>query len=402
MNILYLAHRLPYPPDKGDKIRSFHQIQHLSGHHRLWCACFIDEPADVAHVAALERYCQAVAAIRINPTFAKMRGLVRLSRGGTLTEGFYDNPRMRNTLQAWSAGIDFDAVFVFSSGMAPYARPFRQARRVIDLCDWDSAKWNAYGRRRTPLAPLYRLEARRLARREAAWTRSFHAAVVITQAEADDAPPGALTDRIHVVCNGVTKWPYQPPPAQPRVGFLGAMDYPPNIDAVCFFARQVWPHITRAAPQATFHIGGRNPTARVRRLGRLPGIEVLGQVPDANAAINDVAVSVAPLRIARGLQNKVLEAMAAGRPVVLTTPAAQGIGAKNGREFLVADDPLEMAAQATDLLTHPRQAADMGQAARRFVGQNFDWSHEMAKLDRLLAGSAAPRPAPPPFQAVTV
>ena len=401
MDILYLAHRLPYPPNKGDKIRSFHQIEYLSRSHRIWCACFVDDPADMTHVDVLRGYCRAVAAIPLNRKLAAVRGLVGLLCGGTLTEDFYNDRRMWATLRKWSQRVHFDAVMVFSSGMAPYGLAVSARRRAIDFCDWDSLKWAAYAQNHRGLRSLLmKLEARRLDRRERQWINEYDASVVITDAEADDFPgqsPGAAgfsprgvsssqRTRITVIGNGVELRPYAPPPTAPRVGFVGAMDYPPNVDAVCRFAERVWPLIRREIPEATFRIVGRRPTARVRGLARHPGIEVVGEVPDVGRHVDDCPVHAILLCVARGLQNKVLEAMAAGRAVVLSSAAARGIGGKDGRDYLIADDPRSAANAIVSLLRNPDHAAALGCSARAFVQECFNWDRELGRLEALLTG----------------
>lgn len=399
MDILYLAHRLPYPPNKGDKIRSFHQIEHLSRRHRIWCACFVDDPADMTQVDVLRGYCRAVAAIPLNRKLAAACGLAHLLCGGTLTEGFYDDRRMWATLREWSDSVDFDAVLVFSSSMAPYGSAVSAGRRVIDFCDWDSLKWAAYAQsRRGPRSLLMKLEARRLDRRERQWINEYDASVVITDAEADDFPgqsPGAAgfsprgvsssqRTRITVIGNGVELRPYAPPPAELRVGFIGAMDYPPNVDAVCRFAEHTWPLIRSQVPKATFHIVGARPTARVRALAGHPGIDVVGQVAEVGPYVDDCPVHAILLDVARGLQNKVLEAMAAGRAVVLSSAAARGIGGKDGRDCLIADDAESAANAIVSLLRNPDHAAALGRSARAFVQEHFNWDREMARLETLL------------------
>lgn len=386
MKILYLAHRLPYPPNKGDKIRSFHELEYLARGHRIWCACFIDDPADLRHVDSLSSHCEALAALPLNKKLAIARGLGHVLRGGTLTEGFYRDRRMRETVQRWSDSVGFDAVVVFSSSMAPYGLQCKAARRVIDFCDWDSLKWADYAKQHGGLRRrLFASEARRLRRLEVEWVRAFDAAVVITGDEASELQEPAIGDRVTVVRNGVALRPYAPPPVDPRVGFVGAMDYAPNVDAVCWFADRVWPGILAAVPRATFDIVGRGTTRRVRALAGLPGIRVLGEVPSVARHVDGFALTVAPLRIARGLQNKVLEAMSAGRAVVLTEQAARGIGGRDGVHYAVASQEDHMARTAVSLLDDRGRAVEMGAAARAFVESRFNWGREMARLESLLS-----------------
>ncbi len=385
MKILYLAHRLPYPPNKGDKIRSFHEIEYLSRRHSVWCACFVDDEDDLRRVDGLANLCEAVAAVPLSPTLAAVSGLGRLARGETFTEGYWHNRWMWQTVRRWSESVGFEAVVVFSSGMAAYGLACPAPQRVIDFCDWDSRKWSDYAALgRGPKAWLQGVEGRRLARREVDWIRAYDASVIITEAEAAAMPDLTLRQRLTVIGNGVTLRPQRPPPTAPRVGFCGAMDYHPNVDGVCWFAETVWPRVHEQVPGATFQIVGRQPTARVLALANLAGIEVTGDVPDAGMYVDGFTVNVTPLRIARGLQNKVLEAMAAARPVVLTAAAVVGIPARDGRDYIVADHAESMAAAIVSLLNEPPKANAIGQSARAFVQDRFNWDREMAKLEALL------------------
>jgi len=406
MNILYLAHRLPYPPNKGDKLRSYHQIAHLARSHNVWCACFVDDPADLRHIAGLRAMCRDVAALRLFRSIATPRGLWSLAAGRTFTEGFYQHLRMVRVLHEWNRNIGFDAVLVFSSGMAPYAGYVDAPRKVLDFCDLDSQKWSAYSRRSGGVrSRLFSLEGRRLAHRELEWLDRFDAAVVITDAEAADLADSPLRHKLHIVGNGVELPTIRSPKAysaeaaasaakagseirNPMVGFVGAMDYPPNVDAVCWFVQSIWPSIVSRVPDVVFQIVGRRPTRAVRRLARTRGVRVVGEVENVPEFVQRFQVSVAPIRIARGLQNKVLEAMAAAKPVVLTTSAATGIRAQDGIHCIVADDPARFADQVVTLLADAEQCERIGQAARRYVVEHHSWDREMAKLESLLAKSA--------------
>ena len=391
MNILYLAHRIPYPPNKGDKLRAFHQIAHLTRKHRIWCACFVDDPADLVHVDAAGRGCEALVALPLRPSWHTLRGLWSSLRGGTITEAYYHSPAMVATLKRWCASVSFDAVVAFSSSMAQYALQVPCGRRVLDLCDLDSQKWRAYaGGAPAPSAWFYRREGERLARKEREWIEAFDATLLITAEEAAGLDPAPAPGKLHIVGNGV------PLPglsdtqqdSTPVVGFVGMMDYKPNVDAVCWFAQKCWPAIRAACPQAVFRIVGRNPTRQVRRLSKVAGIEVTGAVPDAMAEVTRFSLSVVPLRIARGLQNKVLEAMAAAKAVVLTPQAATGIAARNGHEFVVAQSAESLAASVMRLLPNPAACQRLGTAARAFVARHHRWDDELARFEAVV--TAAP------------
>ncbi|MDO8630328.1 MAG: TIGR03087 family PEP-CTERM/XrtA system glycosyltransferase [Phycisphaerales bacterium] len=390
MDILYLAHRIPYPPDKGDKLRAFRQIERLSKRHRVWCACFVDTPSDFRHVVALREFCEDVAAVELRPMYARVRGLWKLIRGGTITEGFYESREMRDVLRRWTKVMHFDAVVAFSSSMAPYGLSVPSSRRVLDLCDRDSRKWLDYADHGHGVARrLFRLEGERLAVCELRWIDVFDAAILITETEAAPLREFVATRKLHIIGNGVTLPTLTSAKAtiRPTVGFVGVMDYLPNIDAVSWFVRECWPLIRSVHPTAVFRIVGRSPVGSVHRLGRLPGVQVVGGVEDIGAELQGFDVSVAPLRIARGIQNKVLEAMAAAKPVVLTSKAAAGIGAEDGRDYLVHDTPAAIAGAVRDLLADPSARQRIGDSARRFVAEHNRWDEQMDQYELLVTGA---------------
>ena len=401
MNILYLAHRIPYPPNKGDKLRAFRQIRHLAQRHDVWCACFYDTPADRAHVEPLAAHGLRVGAVPLNRGLALVRGAWGLLTGRTVTERYYRHAAMRRLLEDWRSRVRFDAVVAFSSSMAPYALTVPASRRVLDLCDLDSEKWLDYARAtRGPLRYLFRTEGRRLAALEQSWAHSFDATLLITEAEAEPlrghVPPACLS----IVGNGVDlPSPSAASPTaacDPVVGFIGVMDYRPNIDAVCWFVKQCWPAIHAAFPRAAFRIVGRSPGRAVRRLARTRGVRVVGEVPDAGVAVRGFDVSVAPIRLARGLQNKVLEAMAGAKPVVLSAAAAEGIGARHGHEYLIADSTEETIRSVVRLLGDSVLRRRLGAGARRFVAEHHCWDVELRKFELLVTGAlerSVPRPA---------
>jgi len=392
MRILYVAHRIPYPPDKGDKIRSFHQVQYLARRNEIWCAFFVDRPEDMKYVQVLRQWCAFVAPIPFMRSKAAILGVAGLLWNATATECYYQSKLMARILRQWSAQTEFDAALFFSSGMAQYRDCVTSQRAVLDFCDWDSLKWSDYARHAQGLKSLLcNIEAGRLRKREAKWIGQLDASVVITDRERTDAPPSVDRERIHVVGNGVDAGPEPTMPAcdaPPRIGFVGQMDYPPNVDAVCRFATDVFPIIKREVPAAEFVIIGRAPSRPVRYLQRRPGVHVTGWVECVRHEIEQLAASVAPLRMGRGLQNKVLEAMAAARPVVASPLATRGIDADPGRHLLVADDPDSFARDVINLLRHPARRSEIGQAARCHVMRRYDWERELAKLETLLRGDA--------------
>lgn len=404
MNILYLAHRLPYPPNKGDKMRAYRHLEHLARSHDVCCACFVDAPEDLRHVASLRSICKEVAAVRLLRGYALLRGALGLLTGSTVTQSYYRHAEMTRTLQRLFAARTFDTVLAFSSSMAPYALSVAARRRVLDLCDCDSQKWLAYAEQTVaPMRWVYRAEGLRLQELERRWANAFDATLFITDAEAATLRPFVNADRLHVVGNGVARVDsaslvrHGPKPAA-RVGFVGVMDYRPNVDAVCWFVENCWREIRRAIPNASFEIVGRSPSRRVRALARIPGVQVLGEVNDVAEHLRGFSVSIAPMRIACGLQNKVLEAMIAGLPVVLSQRAAHAVGGTDERDFLVADAPDRFIRAVIRLLGSDQDATRIGENARSFVREHFRWEDQLSKLDEVVTGVVPARgnAAPPP------
>lgn len=396
MKILYLTHRIPYPPTKGDKLRSFHQLRALCDAHDVWCACFVDDPGDMQHIKTIEQMCRAARAIPLPKTRALLRGAKSLLGRKTVTEGFYDHPAMRAQIEEWSREVEFDVAVAFSSSMVPYVPLARAPRTVVDLCDVDSLKWLAYARdARFPKSRLFQIEGSRLAALEQAAARDFDATILISSAERDAFLAGGgfiHPARVHVVGNGAEVPDKAHAPRQisrtgdPVLGFVGAMDYAPNIDAACWFAARAFPFVRALYPSATFRIVGRNPSKSVRKLDRITGVEVVGEVESVPDELLRFDVSVAPLRIARGLQNKVLEAMAAGLPVVLTPEAAEGISAQSGKHFLVESGEAGFAGAIAHLLADRDRRIEIGASARSFVARNHVWQTEMQRYEWIVTG----------------
>jgi len=387
--ILFLAHRIPWPPDRGDKIRSWHLLRHLAGLGRVHLACFADDEADAAHLAALREALgdtlgkAHVETRRTGKAGAAARSLLG---GKPLSLTLFDSAALRAFVDLILARPEVGAVFAFSGQMAQFVPEGARQRFVMDFGDMDSAKFAAYAGGGGVMAPVYRREAARLAAFERATAARADVSLFVSEAEAalfrDQA--GLEAADIRALQNGVDLEYYDPalpPVAAPRplIVFTGQMDYAPNVDAVTWFAEAVVPLV----PGATFAIVGRNPAAAVRRLAG-ERVIVTGAVPDVRGWLAAAGVVVAPLRIARGVQNKVLEAMAMARPVVASSAAFEGIEAEPGRDLLVADGAAAQARAIGGLLADPSWAGELGRAARRRMEQAYRWDARLAPLAGIL------------------
>jgi sugar transferase (PEP-CTERM/EpsH1 system associated) len=396
MNLLYLAHRIPYPPNKGDKIRSWNELRYLAARHTVHLGCLVDEPSDMQHVETLRRLVASMEAVRLDVRRARLRSLVGLVQPGPLSVRYFSSPRLQRYVDRVLASQPIDAIVLFSSPMAAYVahsdRPL-----VVDFCDVDSDKWRQYAERAgQPRRSIYAIEARRLRRYEIALLERCRAATLVTHAEKElwaDLPP-ALRDKVHVVPNGVDLEHFAPgvvaQQREPRaLVFTGAMDYFANVDAVTWFADAVLPRIQAVYADAVFYVVGSNPAPAVQALASRRGVVVTGFVDDIRGHYARAALCVVPLRIARGIQNKVLEAMAMGRPVLTTEPAFAGLGAEPDAEVCVAADAEAFAARAIQLLGDPVRAESMGRAGRAFVEREYVWERSMRRFEALLQASHA-------------
>ena len=389
-DILFLAHRLPYPPDKGDKIRSWHILRHLASRHRVHLGAFYDDPKDAVHVAALEKICAGVFALPVDPFLGRVKSLAALFTGEAMSARFYRHPRMIAWVEGIAARVRPEAAFVFCSAMAPYVTGLALPRRIIDMVDLDSEKWAQYAAASGfPLRALYRREATRLLALERRAAASFDATFFVSQAEADlfaaRAPEAAA--RVRVMENGVDLERFDPtlafanpyPAGRRALVMTGAMDYRPNADAACWFADAVMPRLRRRWGNLDFWIVGSNPARSVRRLARQRDIRVTGRVADVRPYLAHAEAAVAPLRIARGIQNKVLEAMAMGLPVIASPQALAAFAFKAGEEIFCATGPDGYVDQLAVALSP--KGRDIGGRARARVAADFRWDAKLGALD---------------------
>jgi sugar transferase (PEP-CTERM/EpsH1 system associated) len=273
--------------------------------------------------------------------------------------------------------------------MVPYLRlpELRDVPAVIDLVDVDSQKWLDYAAAsRGPRRLLYRLESRRLRRLELGLPSWARAITLVSEAEANLYRSFGAGGIVRAVPNGIDLEYYHPRtgPSEPSCVFVGALDYRPNVDGACWFCEEILPAIRRCRPDAKVYLVGRQPVPQVRRLADLPGVDVVGQVPDVRPYVARAAVTVVPLRIARGLQNKVLEALAMGRPVVATPAALQGLEAKDGIHLLAAQSPTEWVDTVLRLLADPTLGQELGSAGRHYAETYHRWDRCLEPFSALL------------------
>jgi sugar transferase (PEP-CTERM/EpsH1 system associated) len=399
--LLLLVHRIPYPPNKGDKVRSFNLLKHLSQKYYVHLGAFIDDPADCQYKEAVMSYCHETCLLDIKPMHRKVASLKGLLNGQALTLPFYGSQKMHQWIKQLLVKRPIDAIVVFSSPMAQFAEPYVTSGRrlVVDFVDVDSEKWLQYADAKTwPMSWLYRREGKKLREYERRIAGEFDASVFVSADECalfqQLAPE--VAERCYGVSNGVDTDYFSPHREYPTpyengegpvLVFTGAMDYWANIDAVTWFAKAVFTKVKERVANANFYIVGVRPTAEVRQLEKLPGVVVTGSVKDIRPYLAHANAAVAPLRIARGIQNKVLEAMSMALPVLATPEAAEGILAVRGRDLLIESKAAALENNAVRLLTQGQ--AELGISARQLVLDQYGWAQNLKQFDRLLGETEA-------------
>jgi polysaccharide biosynthesis protein PslH len=393
--MLLLCHRIPYPPNKGDKLRSYHLLRHLAQQGwRIHLGALADSPGDLIHQDMLRPFCASLL-VEPLPRWRKFCSPLGALKGTSLSVECFRNRRLQDYVDSVLASGNIAAALAVSAPMAEYLRATkspRPRRMILDLVDVDSEKWRAYARQCFwPASQLYGLEARLLGHYESLAADLFHEVLLVSEAEAAlFRSLGGKNGHVRNLSNGVDLDYFSPPHSEApstslKTVFCGAMDYLPNIDAVVWFANSVLPVLRQHLPEASFWIVGTNPTPQVRALAAKPGVRVTGAVEDVRPFVAEAALSVAPIRIARGVQNKVLEAMAMGKAVLATPQAFEGIEAVAGQDLAVAPDaPEPFAAAALHLLTDAGGAAAMGVRARQCMEQRYTWAARLAPLQALL------------------
>ena len=392
MKILYLVHRLPYPPNKGDKVRSYHLLKHLAARHEVHLGTFIDDPDDEQHLPRVRALCAGLHAARLNPRIAKLASLRGLLTGEALSLPYYRDAGLQAWVRETATRVGFDAVVVFSGVMAQYVPD--GLRHLVDFVDVDSAKWRDYAPEHPwPLSWLYRREFDKLLAFEQRIAAEADCSFFVTDHEVAlfrELSPGRPL-RLAALGNGVDAEFFAPDaargspfePGELPLVFTGALDYWPNVDAVTWFVRDMLPALRERFPSLRFHIVGRSPTPAVQALAG-EAVNVTGTVPDVRPYLQHAAAVVAPLRLARGIQNKVLEAMAMARPVVAASTCVRAIAADAPPGLSAAEEAGAYVEQLSALLRDGSAADASGQAARQFVLGAYSWDAHLAGLDRHL------------------
>jgi sugar transferase (PEP-CTERM/EpsH1 system associated) len=393
MRILYICHRLPYPPKRGGKIRPFNMIRHLSAKHEVTVCSLARSEQEAAEGAGLAQHCARVEVARVSDPMQWVRMFARLPTVVPSSMGFFWSPDLAVRIRHLLSTERFDLIFVHCSSVAQFVSDVQGIPKILDFGDMDSQKWLEYAQHKPlPLKPGYWIEGTKLEREERRLARMFDLCTATTRAEWETLESYATGAPTGWFPNGVDAETFAPEDGAydaDTLSFIGRMDYYPNHACMIDFCAQVWPLLKKRRPGMKLLIVGADPSAAVRSLGELPGVTVTGSVPDVRPYVRGSLAMVAPLSIARGTQNKLLEAMAMGVPVVCSRVAAAGVDAVPGEHLLVADTPSETAASVLRLIERPEERARLALAGRARMLTHHSWPKSMERLDALIAGCMA-------------
>jgi sugar transferase (PEP-CTERM/EpsH1 system associated) len=398
MNILFVCHRYPYPPNRGGKIRPFNMILHLSQHHRVVVATLAHSQEELQQGADLSKHCSEVLAEVVPSPVRWMYAVSALPSAAPSSARYFHSSQLRRRIADLQSRMKIDAVIVHCAFMADYVRNVRAPFRMMDFGDLDSRKWLDYSRYTAfPFSLGYALETYKLERVERRLAQEFDHCTVTARGELESYRELGASTPCNVIPNGVDADYFhisrQPDQNYRTIVFLGRMDYFPNVSGVLDFVKNVFPLVRRQIPDAHLKIVGSNPVAKIRALENLGGISVTGYVPDVRPHVAGAAAAIAPLSIARGTQNKVLECMAMGIPVVASPQVAKGVQALPGRHLLVGANPQDFAAHVVRLLEDEPLRRSMAESARAQVVSEHSWPESMKLLDGILAERTGSRRA---------
>lgn len=396
--LLFLCHRIPFPPNKGDKITTFNLLKYLSERYLVHLGCFIDDEFDRQYIKELEAFCQSSFCLDICDRKQSTSGIKALFVGEAVSTAHYRSTKFQQWVDNTITENKIDLLFVYSSGMSQFVEheQYHDKTRVLDMADIDSDKWRQYAENKPWYSRwIYAREQKILAKHEQQILQDFEAVTFITDEEARlfrTMSPSSNQEKIYTLSNGVDTDYFDPDAkfdmtdlpqlTSPSICFTGAMDYWANVDAVVWFCKYVWPQVLAKIPNCTFYIVGGKPQAKVKQLELLQGIIVTGRVPDVRPYVAAAILAIAPMRIARGVQNKVLEAMAMSKPVVMTSMGQEGIQVDETQKSLVHDDPLVMAESIIRLLE--QNTLDYS-GSRQWIIKHYSWNGALDKLPSLLA-----------------
>jgi sugar transferase (PEP-CTERM/EpsH1 system associated) len=400
--LLFICHRIPFPPNKGDKIRSFNILKQLSANYDIHLASLIDDPHDWQYQQDLQKLCATLELKSLHPLLGKIKGLVSFLRNRPISLPYFYNRSLHLWIKKTIAKQQIKKVFIYSSAMAQYVEANTDLTRIADYVDVDSDKWRQYANQSDSALSrfVFNWEARTLENYERKIARDFEGVAFVSNEEADFFRKNVLKtesqEKIFAFPNGVDLGYFSdqtgsinPLEDSSYIVFTGAMDYKANVESVIWFCEHVWPLLVTKKPQLKLAIVGGNPTEDVKALATQHGVIVTGRVEDIRPYIQYSELAIAPIQIARGIQNKVLEGMAMGKAMVMSAMAAEGIKLPENQQAYVQDKPEKFLQGILHLLDTHELRAEIGRQNRQWMLQHYTWSQVTDILNERLEKSYA-------------
>lgn len=390
MRILYICHRFPYTPNRGGKIRPFNMISHLSKNHEVHVASLAHSKQDTDEAPGIEPYCASYAVEKPHHAMRWLRMLSKIPFKKPSAPDYFYSSKLQTKIDNLISTNDFDLIFVHCAFVAQYVANVTHIPKILDFGDMDSQKWLAYADAKPfPLSIAYLLEGKKMEKYESELSRKFDCCTATTRLEYETLNSMNSAQSTSWFPNGVDHNTFCLPDSEhnydpSNIVFVGRMDYYPNQKATQYFAMDVLPIIRKSIPDAKFVIVGANPPKFIQQLENLPGVEVTGTVPDVKDLVRNAALTVAPLDIARGTQNKILESMSLGVPVVATAQAAKGVDAIPDEHLLIADGVDETVKKVVGVLQNPELRSRLSLAGRKRVETTHSWPDSMGRLDKII------------------
>ena len=389
MRILFACHRLPFPPKRGGKIRPFNIIKHFSElGHKVTVATLARSGEELSEGRGLDRYCEQVLVGTANRVSSTVQMVARLASTTPSSMGYFYSSSLHRRVRKVLVQNEFDLAFVHCSSAAQYVRHAAGIPSILDFGDMDSQKWLDYARFKPfPLAAGYWLEGKKLAKAERSLGSRFDVCTCTTRAELASLDAMGTARQTAWFPNGVDAEYFAPASSQynkNEICFIGRMDYFPNQQAMLSFCSSEWPVISARVPKATLTIVGADPSPAIKNLARLSGVTVTGTVDDVRPFVRRACVTVAPLTIARGTQNKILESMAMGTPVVTTPIAAGGVDAEKNSHFVVSERGNDFAENVISLMSDPAERGRLSEAGRQRILEQHNWAKSMVRLNSIV------------------
>jgi sugar transferase (PEP-CTERM/EpsH1 system associated) len=390
MKILFVCHRFPYPPNEGGKIRSFNMITHLQQQHEVTVASLVESKIEQTDVEGMKPYCESYVAQRMNKPLAWLKAVFCLLTLIPSSMGYFHSWKLGKKIKALLQEQQFDLIVVHCSSVAHFVLSAKDTPKILDFCDMDSQKWLIYAKHKPfPLSLVYWLEGIKLQRAEKNLAKQFDSSSVATAFELETLEAFQSGRASFCFPNGVDTEYFSPVERDydaNTICFIGKMNYYPNEKCMLEFSQQVFPLLRAKYSALKLCIVGSNPTDKILALAEMDGIEVTGRVADVRPYVQQAALTIVPLEIARGTQNKILESMAMGVPVVCSDIAARGIDAVPSEQVLVAKTNDEYVIQISRILDSAEERTRLSEAGRSRMLSHHSWDIAMQKMDVNLLG----------------